>query len=81
MEPVIFLDMDGVCSDFPRAVIGKHGQDPDKVLAEWKREHQGKSHSYEVMGLKDTSFWNATNHREESFWTDLEEGSLWIPGR
>jgi len=65
--------MDGVCCDYPRAVIGKHGRDPDAVLAAWAREHRGKPDGYEIIGLSATQFWNAADHKEESFWANIEE--------
>ena len=73
MKPVIFLDMDGACCDYPRAVIDKHGRDPDEVLAAWAREHRGKPDGYKIIGLSATLFWNAADHKEESFWANIEE--------
>ena len=72
MEPVIYLDMDGVCTDFPRAAIKSAGRDPVKVFAAWERDYAGESEQYEVMGIRAADFWVATNY-DEAFWVDMEE--------
>ena len=73
MENIIYLDMDGVCCDFPGAAIRAHGGDTDEVFAVLERDHIGKSKNYEIMGLPETKFWNAKNHRKEDFWQNIPE--------
>lgn len=72
MNPVIYLDMDGVCADFPSAAIASYGQEPGQVFALWKEKYAGKSRDYNVMDLHETDFWKAENF-DENFWTNLDE--------
>ena len=38
IEPVIYLDLDGVCTDYVGAGIRALGRQPDEVLAYWRAE-------------------------------------------
>jgi 5'(3')-deoxyribonucleotidase len=73
MNNIIYLDMDGVCCDFPSAAIQAYGGNVHDVLAEWEQHHRGKSGNYEIMGMPDPEFWNTMNHQDEWFWRHLPE--------
>ncbi|MCP4379375.1 MAG: hypothetical protein GY794_24790 [bacterium] len=73
MNTIIYLDMDGVCCDFPRAAIRAHGGEVNDVLAAWERDHRGKSAHYEIMGRPETAFWNVMNHHDPQFWRTIPE--------
>ncbi len=73
MEKIIYLDMDGVCCDFPRAAIQALGGNVQNVLETWERGYCGKSENYKIMGRPETEFWNAMNHQAERFWRQIPE--------
>ena len=70
MEPVIYLDMDGVCADFPRAAIKSAGREPVKVFDAWERNYAGESEHYKAMGIRAVDFRVAADYDEE-FWVEI----------
>jgi len=78
MKTTIYLDMDGVCTDFAAAGIRTHGQDPSQVLMTWEQSFRGEFLPYKVMGLEKEVFWDAIARQGEAFWIDLQEYD-WYP--
>ena len=73
MKPTIYLDMDGVCTDFASAGILANGRDPAEVFRLWRNSFPGEYHPYTVMGIEMESFWEAVAADGESFWVNLQE--------
>jgi 5'(3')-deoxyribonucleotidase len=78
MKPIIYLDMDGVCTDFASAGIRANGRDPAAVLATWNQSCRGEFLPYQVMGLDSNEYWEAIAQQGESFWINLQEYE-WYP--
>lgn len=78
MKPIIYLDMDGVCTDFASAGILANGRDPAEVFRLWHLSFRGEYHSYTVMGIDMESFWEAVAAAGEPFWVNLQEYD-WYP--
>lgn len=78
MKPTIYLDMDGVCTDFASAGIRAHGRDPSQVMATWEQSFRGEFLPYKVMKLDRDTFWDAIAQEGEVFWINLQEYE-WYP--
>jgi 5'(3')-deoxyribonucleotidase len=78
MKPTIYLDMDGVCTDFVSAGIMANGRDPAEVFRLWSESFPGEYHPYTVMGIDVDSFWEAVAAEGEAFWANLQEYE-WYP--
>ena len=78
MEPTIYLDMDGVCTDFASAGIRANRRDPTQVLATWDQSFRGEFLPYKVMALDRDAYWEAIARQGESFWINLQEYE-WYP--
>jgi len=73
-EPIIFLDMDGVCCDFIKAAVELHGFDHADVMRQWEKTHMGEFYPPEsIFKTTKQDFWRAVTAAGEQFWTDLEE--------
>lgn len=73
MNPVIYLDMDGVCTDFASASILANGRDPKKVFDAWKKENKNAFLPYIVMDIDKDEYWEAIHSAGENFWIGLNE--------
>jgi 5'(3')-deoxyribonucleotidase len=73
MKPTIYLDMDGVCTDFASAGIIANGRNPSEVFRLWHKSFRGEYHAYKVMGIDMESFWEAVTAEGEAFWVNLQE--------
>jgi 5'(3')-deoxyribonucleotidase len=73
IEPVIYLDMDGVCTDFTSASIRANGHIPSEVLGRWERDFSGSYHVHQMLSIDREAYWQAIARQGEVFWSDLEE--------
>ena len=73
IEPVIYLDLDGVCVDFVSAALRANGYDPAEIFAVWKREFLGEYTIQHVLGIPPQTFWTAVAALGAEFWVNLEE--------
>jgi len=73
IEPVVYLDMDGVCTDFVSAGTLAHDRIPAEILAEWERDFKAEFRPYVVMGLDKAEYWRTIDDQGEAFWTGLDE--------
>ncbi|MBN1663964.1 MAG: hypothetical protein JW943_10215 [Deltaproteobacteria bacterium] len=78
MKPTIYLDMDGVCTDFASAGIQANGHEPSRVFFTWDQSFRGEFHPYKVMGIDRDTYWNAIAQKGEAFWVNLREYE-WYP--
>lgn len=74
MNNAIFIDMDGVLSDFIGGVSRLLGLEPAQVLERWPR---GEPHGYVAFGLQtEDNFWQVIDgklgSKVEDFWASLE---------
>ncbi len=71
MKPIIYLDMDGVCTDFASAGIIANGRNPSEVFRLWSENFRGEFLPYKVMGIDMDSYWDAVAAEGEAFWVNL----------
>jgi 5'(3')-deoxyribonucleotidase len=73
IEPVIYLDLDGVCVDFVSAGLRANGFDPAEVYTSWQRDHLGEYPIHHVIGISARTYWTAIAALGAEFWENLEE--------
>lgn len=75
MIDVIFLDMDGVLFNFPKASCDLHGFDLDTVLSNWKEhDDNGKNIKDKLekqLGISSKEFWSKIHENSHSFWKNM----------
>jgi 5'(3')-deoxyribonucleotidase len=72
-KPIIYLDMDGVSTQFVTKAIKVNGKDPEKIINKWDNSHRGNYAVDEIMGITRENFWKNIHQHGEDFWRDLEE--------
>jgi 5'(3')-deoxyribonucleotidase len=72
IEPIIYLDMDGVCTDFAAAGIRVNGYRPEEILVRWENNFKEEFFPYIVMGIDRDDYWQAIAAQGETFWYNLE---------
>lgn len=70
-ELEIYLDMDGVCTDFISAALVAHDYDPALTLQRWERDHPGEFFPYSAMNIEMELFWGRLAELGEEFWVGL----------
>ena len=68
----IYLDMDGVCTDFITPAIEAHGLEPGATLDRWAREHPGEFYPFDVLDMEPDTFWGPLADLGEAFWVGLK---------
>ena len=63
----IFLDMDGVITDFTTAVLRLHGK--TKLMSTWPR---GERDIPKVLGISRTKYWEMIDSQGAAFWHSLQ---------
>ena len=71
-QPLIYLDMDGVCCDFVSAALRINGFEPEEVFSRWQQEHRGEFHMSKVLDIKMETFWDHIHTGGIDFWRGLE---------
>ncbi len=64
----IFLDMDGVLTDFVGAVLSLQGQ--KDLLSTWP---SGERNIHSVLGISKSEFWRIVENQGADFWANLPE--------
>jgi 5'(3')-deoxyribonucleotidase len=72
-EPIIYLDMDGVCCDFVGSAVKIHGLNRDEIMATWAADYPGEFYPYRVLDMPRDHFWEKVSEKSEEFWVELEE--------
>ena len=72
IEPVIYLDLDGVCADYVSAAICALGRRPEEVMAYWQSEMPGEYSMPVVLGIEPQTYWRAIADQGEPFWSGLQ---------
>ena len=73
IEPVIYLDLDGVCVDVVSAGLRANGYDPAETYARWQQEHLGEYRIHHVLGIPAQTYWMNIGALGAEFWADLDE--------
>lgn len=68
----IYLDLDGVCTNFVEACIGANGFDSQKVIETWKKDFRGEFRAFKVLGISNSDFWKSIEKVGEEFWSEME---------
>lgn len=68
----IYLDIDGVCTNFIEACIKANGFNSDEVLKLWKNEYRGEFRAFKVLGISNKVFWKNIETTGEEFWSNME---------
>ena len=69
---LIFVDLDGVCCNFVKAALQRHGINHDKRHAFMSDWPAGEWSIAKILGISDQEFWAKIN-RDATFWRHLEE--------
>ena len=72
IEPVIYLDLDGVCADYVSAAIRAFGRDPAEVLEYWRHKLPGEYRMYNVLDVDRETYWKTISAQGEAFWSGLD---------
>ncbi|MDA1192867.1 MAG: hypothetical protein O3A46_14430 [Candidatus Poribacteria bacterium] len=78
LNPVIYLDMDGVCADFVTAAVEANGASMDEMRRLWTGDHAGEFHMHKLIGATLDGFWAKIDERGDAFWSELVEFE-WFP--
>lgn len=68
----IYLDIDGVCTNFIEACIIANGFNSKEVLELWKNEYRGEFRAFKVLGISNKDFWKNIEKKGEEFWSQME---------
>lgn len=76
---IIYLDLDGVCTNFIKSCIKAHNLSYTDTVEKWKRDYLGVFSAFKVFGIDNSQFWKAIEKEGESFWSDMEAYSWFKP--
>ena len=86
-KPLIFIDMDGVLCDFVGGVLTALLEDnyiqeqPGDLLKRWQKSFPGEWDICKVTTCSNEDMWRTIHNIGKSFWSELEETSLYLPLR
>lgn len=69
---LIYLDLDGVCTNFIKSCIEANKLDYDNTIAIWKRDYLGVFSAFKVFNIDNNTFWRNIESSGEQFWTEME---------
>ncbi len=69
---IIYLDLDGVCSNFIKSCIEANGLNYEQTVERWEKDFRGVFSAFEVFGINNNTFWKNIEKTGEAFWTDME---------
>lgn len=69
---IIYLDLDGVCTNFIKSCIRAHKLSYTDTVNKWKRDYLGVFSAFKVFGINNSQFWKAIDREGETFWSDME---------
>jgi len=69
---IIYLDLDGVCTNFIKSAIYANNLNYEKTVEKWKSEYIGVFEACKVFGISNKIFWENIEKNGESFWADME---------
>ena len=69
---IIYLDLDGVCSNFIKSCINANGLNYEQTISRWKKDFRGVFSAFEVFGIKNSTFWKNIEKNGEKFWAEME---------
>lgn len=68
---IIYLDLDGVCTEFINSCIVANNLDPNVIIPLWKEKFRGEFSAYKVFGIKNSEFWKNVEKQGEEFWSEM----------
>lgn len=69
---IIYLDLDGVCTNFIKSCILANGLNYDETVNIWKKDFRGVFSAFEVFGIDNSDFWKNIEKVGEDFWSEME---------
>ncbi|MBN2618175.1 MAG: hypothetical protein JXR64_07655 [Spirochaetales bacterium] len=76
---IIYLDLDGVCSNFIKSAIIANNLNFNSTVELWKRDYKGQFSAFKVFGISNSEFWKNIELQGEEFWSEMEEYSWFFP--
>ncbi len=74
----IYLDLDGVCTNFIKSCISANNLDPEKIIPIWREKHRGEFSAFKVFGISNSDFWKNVDKQGEEFWSEMEPYSWFM---
>lgn len=69
---IIYLDLDGVCTNFIESAIRVNSLDYKTTVDIWKRDYRGVFSAFKVFGISNSTFWKNIEKSGEEFWSLME---------
>ncbi|QEN04795.1 hypothetical protein EW093_08795 [Thiospirochaeta perfilievii] len=69
---IVYLDLDGVCSNFIKSCIVANNLDYYDTIYRWEKDFKGVFSAFEVFGIDNSLFWKNIESQGEEFWSDME---------
>lgn len=69
---IIYLDLDGVCTNFIKSCIEANQLDYYSTIEIWKRDYPGVFSASKVFNIDNNTFWGNIEKLGEGFWTEME---------
>lgn len=69
---IIYLDLDGVCSNFIKSCIQANDLNYEQTINRWKKDFRGVFSAFEVFGINNSTFWGNIENIGEDFWVKME---------
>jgi 5'(3')-deoxyribonucleotidase len=68
----IYLDMDGVCSNFIKSCILANNLNYNETINLWISKYKGEFSAYKVFNITNNEFWKNIEKAGEEFWSEME---------
>lgn len=75
---IIYLDLDGVCTNFVKSCIEVNNLDYIKTVDIWKKDYPGVFSAFKVFNIDNNTFWKNIEKSGEKFWTEMEAYSWFL---
>jgi 5'(3')-deoxyribonucleotidase len=69
---IIYLDLDGVCTNFIKPCIEANNLDYEKTVELWKNDYPGVFSAFKVLNIDNSTFWKNIEKSGELFWSEME---------
>lgn len=75
---IIYLDIDGVCTNFIKSSIEANNLDYNTTVDTWKRDFPGVFSAFKVFNIDNSTFWKNIEKSGEDFWSLMEPYSWFL---
>ena len=69
---IIYLDLDGVCTNFIESCIVANGFESEKEIQNWKDNYAGEFNASKVLNISNNKFWGRIEKCGEEFWSEMK---------